>query len=88
MELIVKGIMDNLYQSKEFTNGKTGNVTPATWYAQFTERKESEQGSQMIIHKIKVPDDKINLYKSKVGDLVEIPVKQWVMNGKAGLSGV
>lgn len=88
MELILKGKLENVFQSKEYTNKKTGEITPSAWYAQFTENVASEQGSQLVIHKIKIPDEKIKLYKDKVGDLVELPVKQWVMNGKSGLSGV
>jgi hypothetical protein len=88
MGLIYEGELKNVYQSKEYTNSKTGIVTPSRWSLQFVEELETEQGVQLVIHKVNVPDSKIKEYKDKVGDLVSVPVKVWVMNGKVGFTGV
>lgn len=88
MDLILRGILENIFQSKEYTNTKTGVVTPSKWSAQFIEKVETEQGVQLVIHKVNVPTSKISEYKTKVGDLIEIPVKVWTMNGKVGFTGV
>lgn len=88
MSLIYEGKLENVFQSKEYTNTKTGVVTPAKWSLQFLEELETEQGVQLIIHKVNVPNEKINLYKEKVGDIISVPVKAWVMNGKVGFTGV
>jgi hypothetical protein len=88
MELTINGKLENVYQSKEYTNTKTGVVTPSRWSLQFLEEVKSEQGVQLVIHKINVPTEKIALYKDKVGDLISVPVKAWVMNGKVGFTGV
>lgn len=88
MEHILKGILENIYLSKEFTNTKTGVVTPSKWSFQFKEEIETEQGVQLVLHKVNVPDSTANAYKDKVGDLISIPVKIWVMNGKVGYTGV
>jgi lysyl-tRNA synthetase class II len=88
MELTINGKLENVYQSKEYTNQKTGVVTPSKWSLQFMEELETEQGVQLVIHKVNVPDEKIKEYKDKVGDLISVPVKVWVMNGKIGFTGV
>ena len=88
MELTINGKLENVYQSKEYTNSKTGIVTPSKWSLQFMEELETEQGVQLVIHKVNVPNEKIKEYKDKVGDLISVPVKAWVMNGKVGFTGV
>jgi lysyl-tRNA synthetase class II len=88
MELTLNGKLENVYQSKEYTNTKTGVVTPSKWSLQFMEELETEQGVQLVIHKVNVPNEKIKEYKDKVGDLISVPVKVWVMNGKVGFTGV
>jgi lysyl-tRNA synthetase class II len=88
MELTLNGKLENVYQSKEYTNAKTGVVTPSKWSLQFMEELETEQGVQLVIHKVNVPNEKIKEYKDKVGDLISVPVKVWVMNGKVGFTGV
>jgi len=88
MELTINGKLGNVYQSKEYTNPKTGVVTPSKWSLQFVEEVKSEQGVQLVIHKINVPTEKIALYKDKVGDLISVPVKAWAMNNKVVFTGV
>lgn len=88
MELIAKGKLENVFQSREYTNVKTGEITPSKWSFQFLEELETEQGVQLVLHKINVPESTANAYKDKVGDLISIPVKVWVMNGKVGYTGV
>lgn len=88
MGLIYEGKLENVFQSREYTNTKTGVVTPSRWSLQFLEELETEQGVQLVIHKINVPTEKINQYKDMVGDVISVPVKAWVMNGKVGFTGV
>ncbi len=88
MGLIYEGELKNVYQSREYTNKKTGETTPARWSLQFMEELKTEQGVQLVIHKINVPTEKINEYKDSVGDVISVPVKAWVMNGKVGYTGV
>jgi len=88
MELTLKGILENIYRSKEYSNTKTGVITPPKWSFQFKEERQTDQGVQLLLHKVNVPDNVANAYKDKVGDLISIPVKVWVMNGKVGYTGV
>jgi len=88
MELTINGKLENVFQSKEYTNSKTGVVTPSKWSLQFMEELETEQGVQLVIHKVNVPNEKIKEYKDKVGDLISVPVKVWAINGKVGFTGV
>jgi lysyl-tRNA synthetase class II len=88
MKLTINGKLENVYQSKEYTHPKTGVFTPSKWSLQFMEELETEQGVQLVIHKVNVPDEKIKEYKDKVGDLISVPVKVWFMNGKIGFTGV
>lgn len=88
MELILKGILENLYLAKDYTNKKTGEVRAGKWTAQFMERVKTEEGEQLVIHKVTIPQEKLKEYSNKIGELVEIPVRAYSINGQIGFSGI
>lgn len=88
MELILKGILENLYLAKDYTNKKTGEVRAGKWTAQFIEKVKTEEGEQLVIHKVTIPQDKVNTYSTKLGELVEVPVRAYTINGQIGFSGI
>lgn len=88
MELLVRGLLDSLYLGKDFENKKTGEVKAGKWTLTFIEKVKMQEGEQLVIHKINIPTEKVHQYKDKVGEIVEVPVTAWSMNGKVGYSGV
>lgn len=88
MDLTLTGKLENVFQSSEYTNTKSGETTPMKHSFQFLEEIQKGQGKQLVIHKINVPIETFNKFKDSVGDVISIPVKIWQMNGKVGYTGV
>lgn len=88
MELLAKIKIDNIYLAKSFVDKKTGETTPGKWKIQSMEKVETEQGSQMKLVDISIPDAVASKYKDKVGETVTIPVSTYVSNGRVGYYGI
>ena len=89
MELIIKGKLENVFKAKDFLNRETGEIeSKGKWTAQMFEQIDGEEGAQLVVHKISIPDEKIVGYREKVGDIVQIPVKTYVSKGKVGYYGI
>ena len=88
MELLAKLKVDNIYKAKEFVDKKTGETTPGKWKIQTFEKVESEDGDQMKLIDISIPEERVKDIKDKVGQVVTIPVATFVNNGKVGYYGV
>ena len=88
MELILRGILENVFKAKDFIN-KNGEVeSKGKWQLQFIEKVESEDGFQIVVHKISVPDDKVSYYRDSIGSSIEVPVKAFSSNNKVLYYGV
>lgn len=89
MELILKVKVENVFLAKDFINKENGQVeTKGKWQLNFIELVESEQGNQMVMHKMSIPDEKVTQYKDNIGKVVSIPVKTFVNKNKVGFYGV
>ncbi len=89
MELILKAQLENVFKAKDFTNKESGEVqTKGKWQLQFMEKVESEDGYQMVIHKVSVPTEKIAEYRARIGEEIEVPVKVFAQKGKVIYYGV
>lgn len=88
MELIAKLKIENLYKSKDFKDSKTGDVTAGKWKVQSFQTIESDEGNQMKLIDISVPEEQALKLKSKLGEIVSIPVGTYVNNGKVGFYGL
>ena len=88
MELILKGILENVFKAKDFI-GKSGEVeSKGKWQLQFMEKVESEDGYQIVIHKVSVPDEKVSLYRDSIGVSIEVPVKAFSSSNKVLYYGI
>jgi len=87
MEILAKLKIDNVYKAKDFTS-KEGEVKPGKWKLQTMEKVETEQGVQMKLFDISVPDEVAERYKNKIGETVTIPVATYVNNGRVGYYGI
>ena len=89
MDLILKAKLENIYKAKDFINKDTGSIeSKGKWQLQFMEKVASEDGFQMVIHKVSVPDDKVEKYQGKIGSVIDISVKAFSSKGKVIYYGV
>lgn len=88
MELILSAKLQNIFKAKDYTNSKTGEIKAGKWQAQFHEEVEMDEGKQLVIHKVSIPDEKIKEYIGKVGEIVNVPVRPYVYNNKVGYYGI
>jgi len=88
MELLLKGKLENLFKSKDFKNKENGEVKEGKYQAQFIEQIESEEGSQLVIHKVSIPEDKVAQLKTKVGEMVSISVRAYSSKNGIGFYGI
>jgi len=88
MELVAKVRIENIFKSKDFVNKETGETTPGKWKIQTFDEVESEEGTQLKLIDISVPDEIAKKLQDKKGQLVEIPVKTFVQGKKVGYYGV
>jgi len=88
MELIAKIKIENLYKSKDFKDSKSGEVTPGKWKIQSFQTIDSEEGTQMKLIDISIPDELALKLKDKKGESVNIPVGTFIYNNKVGFYGL
>ncbi len=87
MEILAKLKIDNVYKAKDFTS-KEGEVKAGKWKLQTMEQVETDQGMQMKLFDISVPEEVGLKYKDKIGDTVTIPVATYINNGRVGYYGI
>jgi len=88
MELVLKGQLENVFKAKDFINKNGELESRGKWQLQFMEKVDGDDGFQIVVHKVSVPDDKIGLYKDSVGSYVEVPVKAFLSNNKVLYYGI
>ena len=88
MELLAKLKVDNIYKSKDYLDKKTGETTPGKWKIQTFEKVETEQGEQMKLLDISIPEELSKTLKNKVGETVTIPVATFISNNRVGYYGI
>jgi len=88
MELFIKARLENVFKAKDFVN-KNGEIeSKGKWQLQFLEKVEGDEGFQINIHKVSIPDDKVVQYKNKIGTVVEVPVKSMALKNKVIYYGI
>lgn len=88
MDLSVKVKIENLFKAKDFTDKKTGDIKVGKWKVQAFDNVETENGVQMKLVDISIPDKLAELLKDKVGQVVTIPVGTFINNNKVGFYGI
>ncbi len=88
MELLAKVKVDNIYKSKDFIDKTSGETTPGKWKIQTFQKVESEQGEQMKLIDISIPDELAKSLEKKVGETVTIPVATFINNNRVGYYGI
>lgn len=88
MELIAKLKIDNLFKSKDYKDSKSGDITPGKWKIQTFQNIESEEGNQMKLIDISIPDELALKLQGKIGEVVNVPVGTFINNNKVGFYGL
>ena len=88
MELIIKAKLENVFKARDFKSKDGESDSKGKWQLQFMEKVEGEEGFQMNIHKVSIPDDKAVQYKTKIGSVIEVPVKSMALKNKVIYYGV
>lgn len=88
MELIIKAKLENVFKAKDFKSKDGESDSKGKWQLQFMEKVEGDEGFQINMHKVSIPDDKVNQYKTKIGSVIEVSVKSMSFNNKVLYYGV
>jgi len=89
MELILRAKLENVFKARDFVNKNGELESKGKWQLQFMEKVESvEDGFQIVVHKVSVPEEKVSEYKNKIGNVVTLPVKVACLKGKVYFYGV
>lgn len=86
MQLILKAKLVNVYQSNEYKNKETGEVSKSKTKLQLLTVNKMKDGSdRQEILDISVPPEKTLLYKNKIGQEVSVDI---AIIGKSTFYGV
>jgi len=88
MELLAKIKIDNIFKAKDFVDKKTGETTAGKWKIQTFDKVDSEQGQQMKLLDISIPDELAKSLEKKIGETVTIPVATFINNNRVGYYGI
>jgi len=88
MELVLKGKLENVFKAKDFINKNGELESRGKWQLQFMEKVEGDDGFQIVMHKVSVPDDSVSLYSGSIGNDIEVPVKAFSSNNKVLYYGI
>jgi hypothetical protein len=88
MELLAKVKIENLFKAKDFIDKKSGETTTGKWKIQTFNNIETDEGMQMKLVDISIPDELAMKLKSKVGETVTIPVATYISNNRVGFYGL
>lgn len=88
MELVLKGKLENVFKAKDFINKNGVLESKGKWQLQFMQKVEGDDGFQIVMHKVSVPDDKVVFYRESIGDVVEVTVKAFSSNSKVLYYGI
>jgi len=88
MELIIKAKLENVYKAKDFINKDGVMESKGKWQLQFMEKVEGDEGFQINIHKVSIPEDKVAQYRDEIGSVIEVPVKSMALKNKVIYYGI
>jgi len=88
MELLIKAKLENVFKAKDFINKNGETESKGKWQLQFMEKVEGDEGFQINIHKVSIPEDKLSEYQNKIGSVVQVPVKSMALKNKVIYYGV
>lgn len=88
MKTTVEFKLDNIFRAKDFKDPSSGELKIGKYKVQTIENVKSQEGTQMKMIDISVPNELGLKLKDKIGEIVKIEVGIFVNNGKVGYYGV
>ena len=88
MKLIIKAKLENVFKARDFKSKDGTGDSKGKWQLQFIEKIEGDEGFQINIHKVSIPNEKASFYKSKIGSEIEVPVKSMALKNKVIYYGI
>lgn len=88
MELLAKVKIENLFKAKDFIDKKSGETTTGKWKIQTFDNIETDEGMQMKLMDISIPDELAEKFKDKIGQVVNISVGTYINNNRVGFYGL
>lgn len=88
MKLIIKAKLENVFKARDFKSKDGTTESKGKWQLQFMEKIEGDEGFQINIHKVSIPDEKAADYKNKIGSVIEVPIKSMALKNKVIYYGV
>ncbi len=88
MKLLLEIKVENIFKSKDFTDKKSGEVKLGKWKVQGFDNIETEQGTQIKLVDVSVPDEIAFKLKEQIGKTVSLAVNTFVNNGRVGYYGI
>lgn len=82
MQLYIKGVLFNMFKSKDFLDKKTGQTTPGKWKLQFMIKKQLADTVQNVLQDISIPDSMFPKFKDQINKTITIPVGTMVKNNR------
>ncbi len=88
MELLLKLKVENIFKAKDFSDKKSGELTKGKWKIQTFDNIETDQGTQMKLVDISIPENIYQKIKDKKGQEITIVVGTYVVNNRVGFYGL
>lgn len=87
VKLMLEMKVENVFKAKDFTNDN-GEVKVGKWKLQGFDKVETDNGTQLKLIDVSVPDETAFKLKEQIGKTVSIPVGTYVNNGRVGFYGL
>lgn len=87
-KLMLEMKIENVFKSKDFTDKKSGEVKVGKWKIQGFDKVDTDQGMQIKLIDVSVPDEIAFKLKEKIGSTASIEVGTYVSNGRVGFYGL
>jgi len=80
--------IENIFKSKDFTDKESGQVTKAKYKIQTFDKIQTEEGEQIKLIDISIPDSVYYSLKDRIGEIVSLSVGTYVNGGRVGFYGL
>lgn len=88
IKLLLEMKIENVFKAKDFTDKSSGEVKVGKWKVQGFDNVETDNGIQMKLVDVSVPDEVAFKLKEQIGKTVSIQVGAYSNNGRVGYYGL
>ncbi|CAA6806039.1 MAG: Unknown protein [uncultured Campylobacterales bacterium] len=89
MKLIIEGQINSSYKGDDYTDKSTGEVKQGKFYLEIIRTRKLKNGSiKNDNFYMSVPDEKIPMYKDKIGKTVQVECSYYVRDKQVVFMGI